>query len=121
MFAFVALHLLSAGGRHSSAIAEILRIVDRLEGIHTKVQGMISSPHLATKLLFNLSRWWSLYMNRCVDELASEPLDTSGSHVPFLQEKILAKLEGERSVVHILLASLADLVHTTVGGGGGAN
>ena len=41
MFAFVALYIFSAGGRHSSAIAEILRIVERLEEIHTKVQGMI--------------------------------------------------------------------------------
>ena len=46
-FAFVASHLFSAGGRHSSAVAELLRLIERLEELHTKVQGMISSPHLA--------------------------------------------------------------------------
>ena len=121
MFALVALHLFSAGGRQSSAIAEILRSVERLEEIHTKVQGMISPPHLATTLLFDLSRRWSLYLNRYVAESASEPLDTSGSHVPFLIETILAELDGGRYVGPILLASLADLVHMTVRGGGGAN
>ena len=66
MFSFVALHLFSVGGRNSSAIAEILRSVERLEEIHTKVQGIISSPHIAIALLFDLSWWWSLYLNRCV-------------------------------------------------------
>ena len=41
IFAFVALHLFSTGGRYSSAVAEILRIITRLEEIHTKLQGMI--------------------------------------------------------------------------------
>ena len=96
MFALVALHLFSAGGRQSSAIAEILSSVERLEEIHTKVQGMISSPHLATTLLFDLLRRWTLYLNRCVAESASEPFDTSGSPVPFLLETILADLDGGR-------------------------
>ena len=60
------------------------------------MQGIISSPHLAIALLFDLSWWWSLYLNRCVAESASEPFDTSGSHVPFLLETILADLDGGR-------------------------
>ena len=53
-FAFVTLHLFYAGGRHLSAVAELLRLIDRLEELHTEVQGMISSPHLYTTLLFNV-------------------------------------------------------------------
>ena len=34
---FVTSHLLFAGGRHSSAVAELLRLIERLEEIHTKV------------------------------------------------------------------------------------
>ena len=55
-FAFVVSHLFSAGGRHLSAVAELLRIIESLEEIHTDVQGMISSPHLATTLLYDMSR-----------------------------------------------------------------
>ena len=47
-FSFVALHLFSAAGRHASAVAEILRLIERMEELHTKVQGMITPPHLAT-------------------------------------------------------------------------
>ena len=36
-FAVVALHLFSVGGRHSSAITELLRLIDRMEDLHTKV------------------------------------------------------------------------------------
>ena len=56
MFDFVTLHLLSVGGRHSSAVEEILFLIERLEDIHTKVQGMISSPHLSMALLYDVSR-----------------------------------------------------------------
>ena len=41
MFAFVALHLFSAGRRHSSAVAELLRLINILEELHTKLQGKI--------------------------------------------------------------------------------
>ena len=34
-FAFVALHLFSAGGRHLSAVAELLCLIERLEEQHT--------------------------------------------------------------------------------------
>ena len=50
-FYFVDLHLLSLGGRHSSAVADILRLIERIEELHTEAQRMILSPHLATTLL----------------------------------------------------------------------
>ena len=54
MFAFVVSHLLSSGGIHSYTVDELLFLTDRLEEIHTEVQGMISSPQLATALLFDV-------------------------------------------------------------------
>ena len=50
-FAFVASHLFSVAGRHLSAVADLLRIIKRLEEIHTKVQGVTTSLHLAKKLV----------------------------------------------------------------------
>ena len=41
MFSFVVFYLLSAGGRHSSAVAELLRLIDRLEEIYNKLKGVI--------------------------------------------------------------------------------
>ena len=67
---------------------------------------MISSPHLATTLLFDVSRRWRLYLNRCVAALASESLDAPGYQVPFSLEPILAELEGDRYVGPILLPAL---------------
>ena len=58
-FAFVASHLFSAGRRHSSAVAKLLRLIERLEEIHTEVQGVISSHHLAATRLFGVSLRWS--------------------------------------------------------------
>ena len=52
---FVALHLFSAGGRHLSAVAALLRLITSLEELHTKVQGIISCPHLSTTLIFDVS------------------------------------------------------------------
>ena len=40
-FAFVLLHLFSADRRYLSAFAEILCIIERLEELHTEVQGII--------------------------------------------------------------------------------
>ena len=40
-FAFVALHLFSAGMRHLSAVSELLRLIERLQEIHNKAQGVI--------------------------------------------------------------------------------
>ena len=50
MLGFVTLHLFSADRRHFSAVAELLRLIERLEDLHTDVQGMISYPHLDTTL-----------------------------------------------------------------------
>ena len=58
-FAFVVSHLLSAGRRHSYGFAELIRIIERLKELHTEVQGMISSPHLATTLIYDMLRRWS--------------------------------------------------------------
>ena len=123
-FAFVASHLFSTGGQHSSAVAELLRLIESLEELHTKVQGMISSPHLPTTLLFDLSRRWSLYLNRCVAASASESLDAPGCQVPFSLEPILAELEGGRHVSPILPLALGELVsrpNWRGGGGGGSS
>ena len=58
-FAFVALHLFYAGRHHSSAVAELLRLIEILGEINTKVQGVVSSPYLATTLIYGVSRQWS--------------------------------------------------------------
>ena len=97
---------------------ELLQYLNETEELHTEVQGMISSPHLATTLLFDVLRWWSLHLNRCVAASASESLYAPGFHVPFSHEPNLAYLEGGRYVGPILTASLADLVHKTGGRGG---
>ena len=64
-----------------------------MEEIHTKVQEIISSPHLAMKIIYNVSRCWILYLNMCVDTLAFEALEALGSNVPILLNTILVKLE----------------------------
>ena len=51
LFAFVALHLFYESGKQLSAIVELLHLTERLEELHIKVQGTISSPNLATTLL----------------------------------------------------------------------
>ena len=106
-------------GRHSSAVPELLRLIEMLKELHTEVQGMISSPHLATTLLFDVSRRWNLYLNRCVAVFALETLDAPGCQVPFSLEPILAELEGGRYVGPILPPALGDLVSKANGRGGG--
>ena len=63
-FAFVTSHLFYVGRRRSSDVAKLLRLIERLEKLQTEVQGMISSPHLATTLLLDVSRQWIQYLNR---------------------------------------------------------
>ena len=70
---------------------------------------MISSPHLATTLLFDVLRRWSQYLNRCMAALASEVEEAPGANVPFLLEPILVKLEGGCYIGPIIPASLANL------------
>ena len=93
-----------------SAVAELLCLIERLEELHTEVQRMISSPHLATTLLFNVMWRWSLYLNRSVAASALESLDALGCQVLFLIKPILAELEGGRYVGLILPMSLRYLV-----------
>ena len=126
-FAFVALHLFSEGGRHSSAIADLLCLIKMLEETHTKVQGMISSPHLATTLLYSVSRQWSQYLNRCMAASASKVVEDPGISAPFSLEPIMVELGGGRYIHPILPIYLTNLVAvgrrsasggTTRGGGG---
>ena len=39
-------------GQHEAEVAELLFLIERLEELHTKVQGMITPPHLAVIVLF---------------------------------------------------------------------
>ena len=77
-FSFVASHLFSVGRCHLSAVTKLLRLIERLEELHTKVQGMISSTHLATTLLFYMSRRRINYLNRYVAESANEVVEVPG-------------------------------------------
>ena len=54
IFDFVALHLFYAGGRHTEVVAELLRLIERTEELHTEVQGVIKYPHLAATLLYDI-------------------------------------------------------------------
>ena len=92
-FAFVASNLFSVGGRHLSAAAELIRLVESLEEIHTKARGVISSPHLATTLIYDVSQQWSLYLNRRVAVSATKALDAPGSNAPFSFKPILVEIE----------------------------
>ena len=93
------------------------------------MQGNISSPHLATTLLYDVLRRWSQYLNMCVAASASEVEEAPGASVPFSLEPILVELEGGRYIGPILPAALADLVSgrrpeggsAAKGGGGGGN
>ena len=81
---------------------------------------MIASPHLGTTLLYDVSRWWSLYLNRCVTESSFEDVGASVVTVPFLLDPILLKLEGGWYVVRLLPVPLVELVSGRCGGGGGS-
>ena len=116
-FAFVASHILSAAVRHASEVAELLRLINKLEELHTKVQEMIKSPHLATTLLFNMLRWWSLYLNKCVTASSSEDVGAPGAMVLFSLELILIEIEGGRYVGPLLPVPLVHLVSGIRGGG----
>ena len=48
--AFITSHLFSTGRYHAAEITEILHLIEILEDIHTKLQGMITPPHLATTI-----------------------------------------------------------------------
>ena len=103
-----------------SAVAKLLRLIERLEELHTKVQGMISSPHLAMTLLYDVLRRWIQYLNKCVNTSASEVEEAPGASVPFSLEPILVELEGGRYIGPILPDALADLVAGRRPAGGSA-
>ena len=88
-FVFVTLHLFSAGRRHSYSVAKLLRLIYRLEELHTEVHGMISYPHLDKTLLFDVSRGWSQYLNRRVASSDSEVVEAPGGSIPLSLEPIL--------------------------------
>ena len=72
-FAFVELHLFSTRGRRQTeAVKELLCIIERLEELHTKVQGDITSPYISTTFLVDVSRRWYLYPNLCMNASSSE-------------------------------------------------
>ena len=119
-FAFVALHLFSVGECNSSAVTKILRLIERLEEFHTKVQGMIPYPYLNTTLLYNVSRRWSQYLNMCVAASASEVVEAPGCSVPFSLKPIMFKLEGGHYIGPTPPVSLANLVSGKRSAGGGA-
>ena len=93
-FAFVVLRLFFTGRRHFSAVVELLRLVERLEEIHTEVQGVISSPELSISLLYDVSRRWIQYFNRCMAASSSEVVEAPSSRVSFSLKPILVKLYG---------------------------
>ena len=81
------------GYLHSSTISDILCIIERPEELHTKVQGVISYPHISTTLLYDVSHWWGQYLYRCVTASASEVVEAPGTSVRFSLEPIPVDLE----------------------------
>ena len=81
---------------------------------------MISSPLLATSLIYYVSRRWSLYLNKCVAALASKLLEAPGANNLFSLNSILVEIEGGRYVRLILLVPLAEILagRRLVRGGG---
>ena len=65
-----------------SAVMEILHLVEGVEELRTEVQGIITSPCLATTLMYDVLSQWSLYLNRCVDLSVLESLETRGEWSP---------------------------------------
>ena len=118
-FVFVLSHLFSAGRRHSSSVADILRLIKRLEVLNTEVQGMILSPNLATELLFDVLWWCRQYLNRFVAALNSEVVEAPWGSIPFSLEPILVNLKEGRYIGPILPVSLFDLVTGRRPSGGG--
>ena len=92
------------------AVMELLCIIERLEDIHTKVHGMIKPLHLATKMLFDMLRRWSLYLNRCVTMSSLEDVGAPRTTVPFYVETIFLELEVGGYVGPLLTATLKELV-----------
>ena len=109
-FTFTASHLFSAGGRHSSAVAELPCLIENLEDLHTEVQGIISYSYLSMTVIYDVLRLWSFYLNRCMAASDSKALEALGANAPFLLEPILIDIEGARYVGPILTGPLEDLL-----------
>ena len=60
--------------------------------LHTKVQVVITSQHLAMALMFYVSRRWSIYLNRCVTASSLEDIGSPEETVLFYVEPLLLKL-----------------------------
>ena len=122
--AFVSSKILSAGRRHAEEVVDILHFIERLEELHTEVQEMITSSHLATEIIYNIYTQWSLYLNMCVEVSSSEGLGVTRATVPFLVELILLELEVRLYVGPISPVALVDLVrrrHRGSDGGSGGS
>ena len=73
-------------------VSELLCLVERLEELHTKVQGVVVSLHLSMTLLYNVSRRWSTYLNRCGPVSSLEDVGAPWATVPFSLEPILLEI-----------------------------
>ena len=72
---------------------------------------MISLPHLATTLIYYLSRRWRQYLNRCVVASDSKVVEAlGGGSAPFSFKSMQVDLEVGRYIGPILPVSLDDLV-----------
>ena len=81
---------------------------------------MITTPHLAKTLLYDVSRFCLLCLNRCVPASSSEDVGAAGEKLPFLLEPILLELEGRRYIGPLLTLTLAELVNGRRGVGNGS-
>ena len=70
------------------------------------MEGIITSPHLSTTLLYDLSQWWSLYLNMCVAASTVKALEAPEARVPFTLDPIFLGLQGGLYVILIILRSL---------------
>ena len=93
-FTFFPSHIFYWGGRHLSVVTELFCFIDILKGLQAKVLGVLSSPHLSTILIYELPRRWRLYLNRCVNVLASEALEEPGGNTTLTFDPILLELGG---------------------------
>ena len=64
---------------------------------------------MATTLMYDVSQWWSQYLNSCVDVSTLEVLEVPGDSVVFYLEPIMVDLEGGCYMGPILMVTLTDL------------
>ena len=78
---------------------------------------MIASPHLSTTLIYDVSHWWYIYINRCMTVSHSEYLGATGEALHLSVEPILLELEGGRCMGQLLTGSLENLFSRRCGSG----